>query len=47
VEGWGLDGENIEAAWAQGQWNDESWIEGEYYSYVKRNGADLFFVGLR
>jgi hypothetical protein len=40
VAGWGLDGENIEAAWAQGQWNDESWIEGEYYPYVKRMLSD-------
>lgn len=42
VQGWGPFGEGMEAAWLQGKWNDDSWITDEYYSCVKRNGADLF-----
>lgn len=36
TEGWGPGGKEIEAAWEQGKWNDESWIQGTYYPYVKR-----------
>jgi len=36
VQGWGSDEEAINSGWAQGKWNDKDWIEGEYYSYVKR-----------
>jgi hypothetical protein len=42
VQGWGPDGESIQKAWGKGKWNDKSWIESEYYSYVKRNGAYIF-----
>jgi hypothetical protein len=44
VQGWGSDEEAIKAAWAQEKWKDKDWIEGEYYSYVKRNGEILFSV---
>ena len=39
VQGWGSGGKEIEAAWEQGKWNDESWIQGAYYPYVKKYGS--------
>ena len=39
VHGWGPHGEEIGAAWGEGKWKDKSWIEGNYYAYVKR-GAE-------
>ena len=35
IKGWGLGREDIEAGWKQWKWNDESWILGPYYAYVK------------
>ena len=40
IQGWGPGGEDMEAAWEQGKWDDNSWIEGAYYTYVKRHGPD-------
>ena len=40
VQGWGPGGEEMEAAWEQRKWDDESWIKGVYYNYVKRHGSD-------
>jgi len=42
VQGWGLNGAGIQKAWGEGKWNDQSWIETEYYSYVKKYRAYLF-----
>ncbi|KIM49726.1 hypothetical protein M413DRAFT_115299 [Hebeloma cylindrosporum] len=42
VEGWGSGGEALKADWEQGKWNDESWIEGTYYEYVKRMISEKF-----
>jgi hypothetical protein len=36
VQGWGPGGEEMKAAWEQRKWDDESWIKGPYYDYVKR-----------
>jgi len=37
VQGWwGPGGEEMKAAWEQRKWDDESWIKGAYYDYVKR-----------
>ena len=36
LQGWGEDGESVGKAWAEQQWKDQTWIETEYYSYVKR-----------
>ena len=39
VQGWwGPGGEEMKAAWEQRKWDDESWIKGPYYDYVKRHG---------
>ena len=40
VQGWGPGGEEMEAAWEQRKWDDESWIKGAYYDYVKRHESD-------
>jgi len=42
VRGWGPNGESIQKAWGERKWNDQSWIESEYYSYVKKCGGRLF-----
>ena len=44
VQGWwgGPEGEKIKADWEQKKWDDESWIKGTYYDYVKRHGSERF-----
>ena len=42
VQGWGPGGGGISVEWEEGKWNDENWIKDEYYSYVKREGTNIF-----
>ena len=46
IKGWGPGGEDIEAGWKQRKWNDESWILGVYYPYVKKYGIRLIFLSI-
>jgi hypothetical protein len=46
VQGWGPGGEEMEAAWEQRKWDDESWIKGPYYDYVKRHESEDRYLHL-
>ena len=36
LQGWGEDAESVSKGWAGKKWNDQAWVETEYYSYVQR-----------
>jgi hypothetical protein len=36
LKGWGNNDKEIEKAWKARKWDDNEWIESDYYAYVKQ-----------
>lgn len=47
MQGWGGGGEGVAKAWDERKWEDQQWIENEYYSYIERYDSHLFYIGFQ